>query len=40
MKKKFENPELVIIYFNNEDVIRTSGEDDKWPLNPDFSEDD
>ena len=39
MKKKFENPELVIIYFNNADIIRTSGEDDKW-ADDDFSEED
>ena len=40
MKKEFENPELVIIYFNSDDVIRTSGEDDKWIINPDYPEED
>ena len=25
MKKKFENPEIELVYFNNADIIRTSG---------------
>ena len=27
MKKKFETPDLTIIYFSNEDIIVTSGEE-------------
>ena len=38
-KTKFENPELLIILFNNNDIILTSGEegdewDENWPIKP------
>ena len=43
MKKKFENPELIIIYFEGDlatdDIIETSGPTDGWGNdwdNPDF----
>ena len=28
MKKKFEIPEIELVYFNNADIIRTSGDDE------------
>lgn len=38
MKNKFEIPELKIILFTDNDVIKTSGEgeDDEWEENEDF----
>ena len=35
MNNKFENPELEIVLFTSDDVIRTSGEDEDWE-NEDF----
>ena len=29
-KKKFENPEAIIVAFSNEDIIVTSGEFGQW----------
>ena len=38
MKHKFEIPELEIILFTDNDIIKTSGEDedDEWEENEDF----
>lgn len=33
MNNKFELPELEIILFTDDDVIKTSGEDDDWENN-------
>lgn len=35
MNNKFEIPELEIVLFTDDDIIRTSGEDEDW-TNPDF----
>lgn len=38
MKKFYEQPELEIIKFGNNDVITTSGEDETPIINPDDGE--
>lgn len=38
MKIKYETPEMIVIEFENEDVITTSGTDDEFTLGGDALE--
>ena len=40
MKKKYERPELIVITFTDDDIIRTSGEYDPYTANGELDEDD